>query len=95
MATVAKKKESTKKTNGKAKEPTPVPAAPQEKVVSLDGSKRPTHRLKIGSPRGDGGMWWSEVGAAWEYTDENGQSVMSIKILPGVSISGNVKLFPV
>tara|TARA_R100001230_G_C5628527_1_gene136666 strand:+ start:616 stop:888 length:273 start_codon:yes stop_codon:yes gene_type:complete len=89
MAAVAKKKE-TKKVNGKAQEP----SAPREKVVSIDGGRRPTHRLKIGSPRGDGGTWWSEVGAAWEYTDENGQSVMSIKVLPGVSVSGNLKLFP-
>lgn len=91
MATAAKKKEVTKKTNGKAQEP----SAPQEKVVSLDGSKRPTHRLKIGTPRANGNLWWNEVGAGWEYTDEDGQTVMSIKIIPGVSVSGNLKLFPV
>ena len=94
MATVAKKKES-KKVNGKAQEPVATAPQAKEKIVNLDGSKRPTHRLKVGTPRGDGGTWWSEVGAAWEYTDDNGQSVMSIKVLPGVSVSGTLKLFPV
>jgi len=90
MATAAKKKEVTKKANGKAQEP----SAPQEKVVNLDGSKRPTHRLKIAVPRGEGKQpWWVEVGAAWEYTDSNGQTVMSIRTHPGLSVTGNIKLF--
>ena len=54
----------------------------------------PTHNVVIGEDRQVGRKivtYWTKVGAAWVHEDVN----IFIRIRPGLSVSGQIALFPI
>ncbi|PCH54397.1 MAG: hypothetical protein COC22_00255 [Flavobacteriaceae bacterium] len=55
----------------------------------MAAGKKPTHKLCIGEKIGEK-TFWTEVGAGWEHAKG-----ISIKVRPGISISGELNIFKV
>lgn len=73
-------------------------AGPNEGESKMENTAKkanaPTHNVVIGENRQVGReivTYWTKVGAAWLHEDGN----IFLRIRPGISVSGQIALFPV